>query len=178
MQWWRRLGWEGRGRSCWWKGPQQLAPSMLHGGKKTHWQSSYKQFTVPYNAMHCKSVQRNAKTCATTQCNALLLKAAFCRAILHALLALGDKLPACKTAKQGFAKNPQENTTLCLIQANLWTLLHFLLGPLGKKSHITLWILSVKGNPPQLYFEQKTQCLVIFEQQMSVKGGGGYLSGL
>ena len=41
-----------------------------------------------------------------------LQEGVFCRAILHALLALGDKLPCYKTAKQGFAKYPQENTTL------------------------------------------------------------------
>ena len=43
-----------------------------------------------------------------------LQEGVFCRAILHALLALGDKLPCYKTAKQGFAKYPQENTILCL----------------------------------------------------------------
>ena len=41
-----------------------------------------------------------------------LQEGVFCRAILHALLALGDKLPCYKTAKQGFAKYPHENTTL------------------------------------------------------------------
>ena len=36
-------------------------------------------------------------------------EAAFCRPILQGLLVLGDKLSAYKTAKQGFAKYPQES---------------------------------------------------------------------
>ena len=94
MQWWRWVG-EGRGRSCWWKGPQQLAAagrernppaptSNVQCCKCT--QPCFKQgtaqpFKVLYNAVHYKTVILISEIhCIAVQCNAPQAYSFYCSA--------------------------------------------------------------------------------------------------